>query len=120
MGYWPGSRCLWRRAQARLDELSGGNVQRVLLARELTVGAKVIIGLLSDPGLGCLCPPNRPVELLTSHRDNGGAVVLVSEDLDELIAIGDRIVVMRDGQLAGEFQPRHESLEEIGLLMTGH
>ncbi len=105
--------------QARLDELSGGNVQRVLLARELTVGAKVILACSPTRGLDVMSAESAR-RLLTSHRDNGGAVVLVSEDLDELIAISDRIVVMRDGQLTGQFQPDRDSLEEIGLLMTGH
>ena len=105
--------------QARLDELSGGNVQRVLLARELTVGAKVLLACSPTRGLDVMSAESAR-HLLKGHCDNGAAVVLVSEDLDELIAISDRIVVMRDGQLMGEFQPDRDSLVEIGLLMTGH
>ena len=62
--------------------------------------------------------------LLVDCRDEGRAVVLISEDLDELFALCDRIVVMFQGRIVGEFQPAYAAsdevmIEEIGLLMTG-
>ena len=103
----------------RLAELSGGNVQRVLLARELSSDARVLVACYPTRGLDVISAESAR-RLLSRHRDNGAAIVLVSEDLDELIALSDRILVMREGTVVGEFQPRRDSLEEIGLSMTGH
>ena len=58
--------------------------------------------------------------LLLERRDAGAATVLVSEDLDELLALSDRLLVMYQGRVAGEFDSSDASIREIGLLMTGH
>ena len=58
--------------------------------------------------------------LLMDCREQGGAIVLVSEDLDELLALSDRLVVMYQGRIVGSFQTSSASVHEIGLLMTGH
>ena len=58
--------------------------------------------------------------LLLEQRDAGAATVLVSEDLDELLSLSDRLLVMYRGRIAGEFSARTASVREIGLLMTGH
>lgn len=58
--------------------------------------------------------------LLMDYRAKGGAIVLISEDLDELFALSDRMMVMFEGNIVGEFEPDSASMQEIGLLMTGH
>ena len=109
--------------QARVSQLSGGNVQRVLLARELTRRPKLLLACYPTRGLDVLTAESAR-SLLVDCRDEGRAVVLISEDLDELFALCDRIVVMFQGRIVGEFQPDNAAsdeatIEEIGLLMTG-
>ena len=58
-------------------------------------------------------------QLLISARDAGKGVLLVSEDLGELFALSDRLIVLRNGQLVGEFRPTEVSTEEVGHMMTG-
>ncbi len=115
--------------QARVGQLSGGNVQRVLLAREMTRRPKLLLACYPTRGLDVLTAESAR-RLLVDCRDEGRAVVLVSEDLDELFALCDRIIVMFQGRMVGEFQPENAapdnaapdnvSIKEIGLLMTGH
>ena len=103
----------------RVEHLSGGNIQRVVLARELAMSPKVLMAYYPTRGLDVLTAETTR-GLLMECRDNGGAIVLVSEDLEELFALSDRLVVMYQGNIVGEFQPESASLHEIGLLMTGH
>ena len=103
----------------RVEHLSGGNIQRVVLARELAMAPKVLMAYYPTRGLDVLTAETTR-GLLMECRDNGGAIVLVSEDLEELFALSDRLVVMYQGNIVGEFQPESASLHEIGLLMTGH
>ena len=103
----------------RVEHLSGGNIQRVVLARELAMSPKVLMAYYPTRGLDVLTAETTR-GLLMECRDDGGAIVLVSEDLEELFALSDRLVVMYQGNIVGEFQPESASLHEIGLLMTGH
>ena len=103
----------------RVEHLSGGNIQRVVLARELVMSPKVLMAYYPTRGLDVLTAETTR-GLLMECRDDGGAIVLVSEDLEELFALSDRLVVMYQGNIVGEFQPESASLHEIGLLMTGH
>jgi simple sugar transport system ATP-binding protein len=106
-------------ASQRLEDLSGGNVQRVVLARELARKPKVLVAYYPTRGLDV-----RTAEatrgLLLAARDSGGAIVLISEDLDEVMALCDRLIVMHRGEVVGRFAPKNTSVHEIGLLMTGH
>ena len=104
---------------AQVRHLSGGNVQRVMLAGELGQGASVFLAYYPTRGLDVLSAESTR-QLLQQQRDAGAATVLVSEDLDELMALSDRLIVMYRGRVAGEFTPPEASLQEIGLLMTGH
>ena len=106
-------------SSARVRNLSGGNVQRVLLAGELGQGASVFLSYYPTRGLDVLSAESTR-RLLLQQRDAGAATVLVSEDLDELMSLSDRLLVMYRGRVAGEFSPSEASLQEIGLLMTGH
>ena len=104
---------------ARVRRLSGGNVQRVLLAGELRQTALVLLAYYPTRGLDVLSAESTR-RLLLQQRDAGSAVVLISEDLDELLALSDRLVVMYRGAIVGEFDSGDASVREIGLLMTGH
>ena len=104
---------------ARVRRLSGGNVQRVLLAGELRQTALVLLAYYPTRGLDVLSAESTR-RLLLQQRDAGSAVVLISEDLDELLALSDRLVVMYRGAIVGEFDSGDASVWEIGLLMTGH
>ena len=106
-------------SNAQVRRLSGGNVQRVLLAGELTQGASVLLAYYPTRGLDVLSA-DATRRLLPERRDSGAAIVLVSEDMDELLALSDRLLVMYRGRIAGEFASEDASAQEIGLLMTGH
>jgi ABC-type uncharacterized transport system ATPase subunit len=109
-----------RRASVALPaaSLSGGNQQRVAVARELD----------GDPKLVLACQPTRGVDIhgsafihqcLLDFRDRGGAVLLISEELEELIALSDRTIVVYGGSITGELARGSAGIEEIGRLMLG-
>jgi general nucleoside transport system ATP-binding protein len=100
--------------QARL--LSGGNLQRLILAREITTRPKCMIAMQPTQGLdvGAIETVHR---LLLEQRAQGVAILLISEELDELLALSDRIAVIYEGQIVGEVNDG--DVERIGLLMTG-
>jgi simple sugar transport system ATP-binding protein len=108
----------------RVDKLSGGNVQKVSLARELELTRqagttpKVLMAYYPTSGLDVVTAETTR-RLMLDYRDRGGAIVLVSEDLDELLALSDHMVVMFQGNIVGEFPTESASVQEIGMLMTG-
>ena len=104
---------------ALVGQLSGGNVQRVVLARELARFPKVLMAYNPTRGLDVLTA-EATRRLFLECREQGGAIVLVSEDLDELLTLSDNLVVMYQGRIVGNFQSGSASVREIGLLMTGH
>ncbi len=106
-------------SDVRVKRLSGGNVQRVSLAGELGQGALVLLAYYPTRGLDVLSA-GATRRLLLEQRDAGAATVLVSEDLDELLALSDRLLVMYRGRVAGHFTSGEASVREIGLRMTGH
>jgi simple sugar transport system ATP-binding protein len=102
----------------RLAELSGGNIQRVVLTRALGAPARVIVAAYPSRGLD-VASTRRTQELLLEQRAAGAAVLVVSEDLDELLAISDRIAVMHAGRVAGVVRPGDTDRYAIGRLMVG-
>jgi simple sugar transport system ATP-binding protein len=101
-----------------MGSLSGGNIQRVVLAREMTDHCKYLLAYY--PARGLDAASTRSVhEQLLALRARGCAVLLVSEDLDELMALCDRIAVVYHGRIAGEFGRGEADIMEIGRLMTG-
>ncbi|HEU0022552.1 MAG TPA: ABC transporter ATP-binding protein [Dehalococcoidia bacterium] len=106
------------RHEARVRQLSGGNIQRVVLARELGRNPKVLIAYYPTRGLDVLTAETTR-RLLMDSRAKGAAILLVSEDLDELLALSDRLIVMHQGRVVGQFHPHTASVHEIGQLMTG-
>ena len=106
------------RAGLRVSILSGGNVQRAILARELGEDTAALIACSPTRGLdvGVTATVHR---LLREQRDRGLAVLLASEDLEEVLALSDRVVVMYEGQIVGEVDAASADPERIGLMMAG-
>jgi general nucleoside transport system ATP-binding protein len=103
---------------SRAAALSGGNLQRVVLARELAHDPRLIVALYPTRGLDARSAAALRA-LLIEARDRGAAVLIASEDLDELFELSDRILVLRDGAIAGEFLPEDFRAETIGQYMVG-
>jgi simple sugar transport system ATP-binding protein len=98
--------------------LSGGNAQRVLLARELAGEPRVLVAAAPTRGLD-VGATEAVRELLDAFRARGGAVLLLSEDLDEVLALSDRIVVLYRGRIAHETPGDGADVEQIGYAMAG-
>ena len=101
-----------------VSELSGGNIQRVVLTRELALDASVVVAAYPTRGLD-IANVRRTQELLLERRDGGAGVLMVSEDLDELMSMADRILVMHAGRISGEITPDRFDRQQIGRLMIG-
>lgn len=97
--------------------LSGGNVQKVLVGREISSNPKVLMVAYPVRGLD-INSSYTIYNLLTKQKENGVAVVFVGEDLDVLIELCDRIMVINSGEITGIVDGRTAVKEEIGLLMT--
>ncbi len=98
--------------------LSGGNIQKLILARELSAGPKVL--LASQPTRGVDIGAAEYIhDRIAKQRQRGTASVVISEDLDEVMALSDRIAVMFDGKIMGIVKREEASRELIGLMMTG-
>ena len=98
--------------------LSGGNIQKMIMAREIDANPRVLL----------VAQPTRGVDIgaaeyihrrLIEQRDRGVAVVMVSEDLDEVLAVADRVVVMFEGRVMGVVDAATADRSEIGLMMAG-
>jgi general nucleoside transport system ATP-binding protein len=98
--------------------LSGGNIQKLILARELSARPRVLLA----------AQPTRGVDVGAAHyihqrlmeqRDAGAAILIVSEDLDEVLTLSDRVLVMFEGEIIAEAKPRESTREALGLMMAG-
>lgn len=98
--------------------LSGGNMQKVLLARSLSRNPLVVIASQPTRGLDVGATDYVRGRLL-EQRARGAAVLLISEDLDEIFALADRIAVLFEGKLMGILHAREATVEQIGLMMAG-
>jgi simple sugar transport system ATP-binding protein len=98
--------------------LSGGNLQKVMLARELSGGPAVVIASQPTRGLDVGAMEYIHQRIL-QERERGAGILLISEDLDEIFAISDRIVVMYEGKIMGAAIAEEASREQIGLWMSG-
>jgi ABC-type uncharacterized transport system ATPase subunit len=102
-----------------ISSLSGGNVQRAVLARELGDVVEVLIAANPCFGLDFAAVAQIHAEIMAA-RNRGAAVLLVSEDLDELLELSDRLVVMFHGEFVYEARASEANLTEIGRHMAGH
>jgi len=98
--------------------LSGGNLQKALIAREVTQDHSVLIARSPTRGLDVGATADVRKHIL-AERDRGIAVLLVSEDLDELLALSDRLLVIYEGRIVGEMPASEATPERLGLLMSG-
>ena len=105
--------------EAAIETLSGGNVQRTVLARELAEGVRVLV--VQNPCFGL--DLNAVAEIrnrIMAARNAGAAVLLVSEDLDEILELSDRILVMFEGRIVFETKREKADVHEIGRYMASH
>jgi ABC-type uncharacterized transport system ATPase subunit len=102
----------------RARDLSGGNLQKLVLGREFSGQPKVLIAASPTRGLDV-----GAIETVHSYlreaASDGVAVLLISEDLDEILALADRVLVIYEGGITGEFDPETATVEEIGFAMAG-
>ncbi len=98
--------------------MSGGNQQKAIIAREIDKDPKLLIAVQPTRGLdvGAIEYIHRQI---VAQRDAGKAVLLVSLELDEVMTLSDRILVMYEGEIVGELDPKATTVEELGLYMAG-
>lgn len=99
-------------------KLSGGNLQKVILAREITTNPKLMVAMQPTRGLdvGAIESIQR---LLLAQREAGTAILLISEELEELLSLSDRIAVMHAGEVMGIVDAENADVNQIGQMMTG-
>ena len=105
-------------AVTRARSMSGGNQQKAIIAREIDLGNDLLIAVQPTRGLDVGAIEYIRKELLR-QRDSGKAVLLVSLELDEVLEVPDRILVMYEGEIVGELDPKHTTAQELGLYMAG-
>ena len=98
--------------------LSGGNIQRLILARETSGQPRLIVAAHPTYGLD-VGATEQIRRLLLEQRERGTAILLVSEDLDEIMELSDRIAVMFEGHIVGIVDAEEADVEEIGMMMVG-
>ena len=98
--------------------MSGGNQQKAIVAREIDKEPELLVAVQPTRGLdvGAIEYIHKQ---LVAQRDENKAVLLVSLELDEVMNVSDRILVMYEGEIVGEFDPRQVTVEELGLYMAG-
>ncbi len=102
----------------RARSMSGGNQQKAIIAREIDKDPELLVAVQPTRGLdvGAIEYTHKQ---LVAQRDAGKAVLLVSLELDEVMNVSDRILVMCQGEIVGEFDPKTVTVEELGLYMAG-
>jgi simple sugar transport system ATP-binding protein len=104
--------------EARTGTLSGGNLQKALIARELAPEPRLLLAAQPTRGIDV-----GATEFVHSRflglRAGGGAVLLISEDLEEIFALSDRIAVMYRGRIVADLPVGEATVERVGLLMAG-
>jgi len=98
--------------------LSGGNIQKVVLARELSENPDLIIAVHPTHGLD-IGATEQVRKVLLAQRQRGAATLLISEDLEEIMMLSDRILVLFNGEVMGILDAESAEIEEIGLMMAG-
>lgn len=98
--------------------LSGGNQQKLVIGRELEWGPKLIIAMHPDRGLD-IGATKYIQNRLIKERDRGAGILMISTELDEIMELSDRIMVMYEGQIAGILDGKTATREQVGILMAG-
>ena len=104
--------------ESKTRQLSGGNIQKLVIAREFSSGADTLV--VAQPTRGVDIGASEYIhEQLLLRRRNGSAILLISEDLDEVIALSDRILVILGGRIVGEVSRQDVNVQQLGLWMSG-
>ncbi|MBQ7655692.1 MAG: heme ABC transporter ATP-binding protein, partial [Clostridia bacterium] len=98
--------------------MSGGNQQKAIVAREIDRDLPLMLAVQPTRGLDVGAIENIHKQIV-AQRDAGKAVLLVSLELDEVMNLSDRILVMYEGEIVGELDPKQTTVEELGLYMAG-
>ena len=98
--------------------MSGGNQQKAIIAREVDRDPELLVAVQPTRGLDVGAIENIHKQIV-AERDAGKAVLLVSLELDEVMSLSDRILVMYEGEIVGEFDPKTATTQELGLYMAG-
>ena len=98
--------------------MSGGNQQKAIIAREIDKDHKLLVAVQPTRGLDVGAIEGVHKNLI-KERDNGRAVLLISLELEEVMNVPDRILVMYEGEIVGELDPKKTTVEELGLYMAG-
>jgi ABC-type uncharacterized transport system ATPase subunit len=98
--------------------LSGGNQQKLILARELDLQSSLLLAAQPTRGLDVGAAEYVQGQLIEA-RDQGMAILLVSTELEEILALSDRILVLYEGEIMGLMFSKETSREEVGLMMAG-
>ena len=98
--------------------MSGGNQQKAIIAREIDKNPELLVAVQPTRGLDVGAIEFIHKQLI-AQRDAGKGVLLVSLELDEVMDVPDRILVMYEGEIVGEFDPKETTQEELGLYMSG-
>jgi simple sugar transport system ATP-binding protein len=106
------------KASTRVKFLSGGNIQKTILAREIDACVGLLVAVYPSRGLD-VGATEAVRRRLIEQRDAGRAVLLISEDLEELTSVADKIAVLYEGKIMGIMTPDEADIEKIGLMMAG-
>ena len=104
--------------ETAVRSLSGGNLQKAILAREMTTRHKLLVVMSATRGLD-VGATEFVRQTLNEHRHEGAAIVLISEDLEELLSLSDRIAVLFHGEIMGLVDADQAEIEGLGLMMAG-
>jgi len=105
-------------ARTIVRSMSGGNQQKAIVAREMDRDHELLVAVQPTRGLDVGAIEYIHEEIV-KERDNGKAILLVSLELDEVMNLSDRILVMYEGEIVGEVDPKQTTLQELGLYMSG-
>ena len=105
-------------ADTIVRSMSGGNQQKAIVGREIDTDSPLLVAVQPTRGLdvGAIEYIHRQI---VGQRDAGKAVLLVSLELDEVMNVSDRILVMYEGEIVGQFDPHEITVQELGLYMSG-
>ena len=99
-------------------QMSGGNQQKAIIAREIDIEPELLVAVQPTRGLDIGAIEFIHKQII-AERDKGKAVLLISLELEEVMSLSDRILVMYEGEIVGELNPKTTSYNELGLYMSG-
>ena len=104
--------------ESSTEFLSGGNAQKIVVAREISQEGKLLIASQPTRGvdIGAIALIR---EKLNEEKEKGRAILLISADLEEILALSDKIAVIFEGKITGELLPEEATEEKLGMLMAG-